>query len=396
MERGSMANAEHPAQRILDTAYKLLGNPIVLIDTSYNLLAHTENTVSDDPLWNELVDNGRFSHETVDFFNTAGFIQAVAGSDAVSQLTSGSLKYDRACGKFFDPGGIQLGDIVVVACYRPFEPADFDNMILTCELISEDIRQDLFHMTECVFVETIIDNLLSARTESPAPQDERISSLRAELKPYIYVAVVDVSVYEHTLSHLAYFRDVFSRLQKEYRYFIHLNNIVILIGIDCAPLRADRDLKKLSDFFTRYRIFAGISGAFRELSDFRKRYTQALDALNHGMAQNSGQHIFKYDTFRTDCFFNTVKDTVQLLALCNPIVMGMIEDDAAHGTRHSDMLRAYLTCGKNAALTCKQTNREPEELQGWLRDMERSYGIDWDDGNLLFSLLASYKIIDCS
>jgi hypothetical protein len=380
---------EHPAQRILDTAYRLIGNPIVLIDTSYNLLARTENTVSDDPLWNELVDMGRFSHETVDFFNTAGFIQAVAGSDVVSCLKSDSLKYDRACGKFFDRDGIQLGDIVVVACYRPFETADFEKIILTCELISEDIRRDVFHMTESVFGGEIIDSLLSSRA------DERVSSLRAELKPNIHVAVADVSVYEHTLSHLAYFRDVFSRLQTECRYFVHLNNIVILIGTDGEALRVERDMGALNDFFTRYQVFVGVSGAFRELSEFRARYTQALEALNHGMAQSGGRHVFKYDTFRADCFFNAVKDEALLRELCNPVAVRIREDDAVNGTRNADTLRAYLTCGKNSALTCRQTNRKPGELRAWLRVMRLRYDLDWDDGNLLFSLLASCKIMDC-
>ncbi|MDR0916973.1 MAG: hypothetical protein LBN02_07275 [Oscillospiraceae bacterium] len=389
MTQDSTAKAEHAAQSILNTAYKLLGNPIVMIDTSYNLLARTENTVSDDPLCNELVGNGRFTHETVDFFNTAGFIQAVAGSDVVALLVCDSLKYDRACAKFFDRDGVQLGSIVVVACYRPFEPQDFVNMALTCEMISEVVRRDEFRMTERVLSESIIDDLLNAR------EDGRIAALRAELKPYIYVAVADVSEYEHTLSHLAYFRDVFSRLQREYRYFIHLNNIVMLISTDHDLININRDLTELSGFFARYRVFAGISSAFAELASFRERYTQALDALNHGMEHNSGQHIFKYDTFRVDSYLNAVKDSAQLRELCNPVVARIMEDDAAHGTRNADTLRAYITCGGNDALTCDRTGLAPEELSAWRREMELRYDIDCDDGNLLFSLLASYKVTDC-
>jgi hypothetical protein len=384
--------ATHPAQRILDTAYRILGNPIVLIDTSYNLLARTENTSTDDALWNELISGGRFSHETVDFFNTAGFIQAVAGSEVVSLLHSEALAYDRACAKFFDSGGIQLGSIVVVACYRPFEPADFDNMILTCELISADIRRDVFSMTENVFCDATLDALLACSGDL---ENAGVLTLRAELKPYIYVAVADVSVYEHTLSHLAYFRDVFSRLQKEYKYYIHLNNIVILLGTDRDLLSAERDLKQLGIFFARYHVFVGVSGAFLNLSEFRAHYKQALDALNHGMSQSGGAHIFKYDTFRADCFFNSAKDAVMLGELCNPIAARICDDDRELGTRNFETLRAYLTCGKSAAKTCRQTNLSPGELRAWLHAMKRGYDIDWNDGNLLFSLLASCKIMDC-
>jgi sugar diacid utilization regulator len=251
-------------------------------------------------------------------------------------------------------------------------------------------------MEEHVFGEAFVDELLNTNTEEPMFWEARMENLYADHKPNIYVAVADVSVYEHTLSHLAYFRDTFSNLQREYRYFIHLNNIVILISTDYRMLSIDRDLKELGKFFTRYRVFAGVSEAFRDLSEFQRRYTQALNALNHGMEQNNGRYIFKYDTFRFDCFLNTVKTAAQLRELCNPNVTLILEHDKVRHVSYGDTLRAFLTCGKNIALACAQTQLTPKELRARLKAVETAYEIDWDDGNLLFSLLASFKILDCT
>jgi len=130
---------------IINEGYKILGNPFVMIDTSYNLLAYVEGVVTDDWLWNEITTFGTFSHETVDFFNTEHFIMAYAQADVVALMKNDKLKYDRANGKLFDKDGVQLGGIIVVACMKPFEEGEMELIEILCETLSIELQNSEFY-----------------------------------------------------------------------------------------------------------------------------------------------------------------------------------------------------------------------------------------------------------
>jgi hypothetical protein len=373
-----------------------LGNPVVLIDTSYNLLAATANTVRDDPLWNELTQLGHFSHETVDFFSRENFIRAFAENAVVVPMISASLPYDRAAGKIFDENGIQLGCIVVVACYRPFEEGDWARIEAACECLSELLRGWPGLITECVFSVGPLGALLADEEDGPGPGRDALRDLYEGLAPYLFLLVADISRYEPTFSHLAYFRDLFMRLQRTCKCDTHLNNLVILIGADRPLFSIRRDLPALAPFFEKYNICAGVSEGFQNLLEARDHYRQALAALNHGMNQNGGEHIFLYDDFRMDHFLDMCKDAVDTGILIHPLIPLLRDHDAEHGTQFFETLRCHIFSGLDAQRAALLAGTDPATLRGRLRTLEKTFQVDWNNAHTLFALTLSCKILEFS
>jgi sugar diacid utilization regulator len=378
--------------RIIDDAYRLLGNPLVVIDTSYNVLAHSENSVDDDPLWNELIKHGRFTHNTVNFFIETGFASAVADTDSVALLTHEKLKYDRACSKFFDHQGVQLGSIVVVACYTPFKPEDDKLIVRVCDNLSAEIQSSgTYHLKERVFHDAFINELLSENPDREIVKPV-VEELYKSLKDNIYVSVGDISNYEHTLSHLAYLRDLFESMENEFKYFIYLNNIIMIFSVDSPTLSIKRDLGALRDFFIKYNIYSGVSDCFHNLYEIRKYYRQALSALNYGMSHNQNKRIYRFDDYRLDFFLDSIKDSVDISELRNPIVKYLRADDERDGTAKSLTLQTYLTNALNEERTAAQLGLPLDELLKRLREIDEKYDIDWCDGNLMSALLITFKL----
>ncbi|MDR1464261.1 MAG: helix-turn-helix domain-containing protein [Oscillospiraceae bacterium] len=376
-------------QAILNRAAQWLENPMVLIDTSYTLLAHTENPADDDPVWNELLAQGTFTHEMVDFFNRAQFISAVADTDDVALLHSDELKYDRICGKFFDTEGIQLGSVTVVACGRPFVPADYGDIAVLCECLSEENTRKPHPLMERVFQEGVFNDLLDSRRR---PDDPALAVLDRGLQENLYVMVVDVSLYDPTLSHLSYLRDVFVRLQPECQGFLYLGSIILLLSSARGRLRVAEDLAPLAEFFEKYHIYAGLSHGFQNLLEIRTYYRQALAALNHGMSQPGGKNIFPRGTLALDFLLDLVNDAEAVRGLGDPAIRQCMEDDAANGTHDAALLHAYLLSAQRLEKTAMLLHQPPEEVQARLQDLTVRFGIDWEDGNQLASLLLSCKI----
>jgi len=377
---------------ILNNAYIILGNPIVLFDTSYHLLAYTEGIVTDDRLWNELTTLGRFSHETVDFFNTVNFIRSYAESEVVTLLQSEQLKYDRMNGKLFDKDDVQLGDICVVACDKPFETGDAELIELLSEILSTELQNsEFYHKIERVYQESLLNDLIEGNIKDSDIIKNRISVLHDELKPNLYLAVVDTTSYENTNTHLAYFRDLFRSLQPEYKYYIHMNNIVIIISTEYEILSVKKDLDKLNDFFEAYNIFAGISNRFFDLHELQVYFRQAINALNYGLRSRRKQQFFHYGNFSIEhCLQHSVNDIKEV---CSPTLSRIREYDRINNTSLMDMFYFYLLYGMDVSMASTCLRIEPDELSDGLKKLEELFETDWKDGNMLFNLFLSIKML---
>lgn len=384
-------------KHIINIAYHILENPFVMLDISYNLLANTENTVTDDPLWNELAAYGKFAHGSVDFFNTEQFIDDVANAEVITILKSKELKYDRMTGKIFGKDNIQLGSITIVACYRPFKAEDFENAEIICEYIAAELQEsEFFQKIGRIFEENFVSDLIERKVHNKTLINKNVEDIYAHLKSNLYIAVVDIVQYEHTLTHLAYFRDLLESLQPEYKYFIYLNNIVIIINKDNLKLNVKEELNILNEFFKKYKIFAGISEHFQNLFELNKYYRQALTALNYGTDSDTDQNIFLYDDFRLEHFLNSLKDTVNIIDLCDPIVSQMQNHDNEHNTSYLDLMHTHLLAGLDSQMTSERMKLDHDKLCEKLKEIEEIFNIDWHKGNMLLSIFVSIKILRLS
>lgn len=380
---------------ILDVAYQVLGNPIAIIDLCYRCLLHTEIAATDDPLWNELVEHGQFSHKTVDFFREEKFIEASANADMIYLLKSDQLKYDRVSGKLFDQEGLQIGCICVVALYKPLHPNDYDLIEIICERLSVELQQSTFYQTmERVFQQSVVQDLIEHNIETWQIEQSLIQDLYDHAHPYLHLIVAEITSYEHTLSHLPYFRALFEKMEKGVKCYIYHNNIMILVSTDHPSLHLQQDIPNLYTFFMKHHLYAGISNSFAHLCDLSHYYKQALNALNYGLAAGLSQFFFCYDDYKIDYHINLVKQKMDTVEYRDPTVAAIHKYDHAQGTAYCTLLHTYLLAGNNAQLTAQNLHLSDSELRRQLGDLEEKFGIDLNNGNQLFSIFFTIKLMD--
>ncbi|MDR0532033.1 MAG: helix-turn-helix domain-containing protein [Oscillospiraceae bacterium] len=366
---------------LLEETMRRIENPMVFIDTSYRLLAHTACPVSDDPIWNELLQRGDFSPETVDFFQRARFIAAVAGDDAVALLQSGELPYDRACCKVYDEAGVQLGAVTVVSCVRPFAPEDFAELTALCERLTEANRRAGAQMlVEHAFQDSFMTELLEGGN-CPEGLDALEQSLGGA---WFFTIVADISLYDPSLSHLAYFRDTLQALLPGSRGFLYLNNVVLLLG---APEPRFSVRPALEEFCRAHSLYAGLSEGFRELRDLKKHYRQALESLGGGFGQPCDRHVFSPELLGLERLIHLVHDEAALAALCPPRLRALAQP--LRETLHVSLLH-----GQDRAQSCAQLGVSEQTLHTRLLALQAQLEIDWLDGNQLASLLLGLKILE--
>lgn len=281
-------------QNLLNEAYQIFGNPLVMFNTEYNLLAYT-NDIGDDPILNEIVATGTFSFESQKFFMEEGFGDAVANAKTVTFLISKKLKYDRIYGKLFSKNNIHVANLIILESNKTFEEEDLAAFEIFCELLSREIIKSEFYQTYGkIFQETYIRKLIDGDIKEKGIYTAHISVIYNGLKTNLHLAVADITKCDPGYTRLCYFRDLFRQLQPGCRYAIYNNYIVFIINTD-TELNIKKDLKKLIKIIEENNIYVGISKCFENLFQLRQYYLEAVDALNNGLKTDEDQRIFLFD-----------------------------------------------------------------------------------------------------
>ena len=280
---------------ILEEAYKILGNPIFVFNMEYELLANSDGADNDDPICAEFMRNGKLGSQTTEFFKNEDFIDAVASCNGVVYLSSDKLKYDRVFGQLYNSKHLPVADLVIVASDKLFEE-DIQPLVRTlCSVVSSELGKDKFYEEYGQsYQEGIVDLLADGKIENKGVYSGHVSNVDKDLKENIFLAVCNLPKESQTQSKLAYCRDTLKAACPVFKYFIHSNQIIILMSFNKKNLVVEKDLKKILPLLEEFYARIGISSCFENLFEMNTYYKQALCALKDGLKQKSDKHVFLY------------------------------------------------------------------------------------------------------
>ena len=280
-------------QYILDEAYRILGNPILIHDMDYKIIAFTENPVKDDPIWNELTTTGMIGLDRQLFYKEEGFFELCADAKKITFLPSDKLQYDRIFGKLFTENNIQVGCACIHAFCKPFESDMPELFEMLCDILDHEFGQSDFYSNYALsYMDALVGRLIEGGIEDKYLYTAHIESLYTGLKPNLYLAVADITQCDPAYGRLEYFREVFKRIRPAFKYVIYSNYIVIMMSFDDKTFHVHQELRQLCQSFEQHNIYAGISNRFENIFELPQRYDDAVNALNDGLKYNSCQRIF--------------------------------------------------------------------------------------------------------
>lgn len=287
-------------QSLLDGAYDILDNPIVMYDTEYRLQAHTR-VVTDDPLLNELVAYKEFGYNSQVFFMEEGFVDAVANTKNVVYLTSDKIKYDRIYGKLYNKHNIHVASLTLVACERPFNDDDLEIFEAICNVISKKLSKSQFYQAYGkLYQETYIKKLIDGEITDKALYAAHIAIVYNSFKYSMRLIVADIGKTnsdEH--SKIKYFIEMFKKSQSKFIYAEYSNYILIIMESDNKGFDAKRELGNIYKICEQNNIYCGVSARFDNLYKLRNHYFDALKALNYGLNENLKGWLFLYEAIES-------------------------------------------------------------------------------------------------
>jgi len=293
--RDFQKNNDVNVQSIVEMAYQILGNLVILYDLERRILAYAvPNTYS--YLWRYINDNGFIRHELETKYANEGFADSMIRPDKVVFLESPNLKLKNIFGKIFNKDGFPIACISTLDAMKPFEDGDIVLVEAICDMIVEEIcKTPYFQAYPQKILDTYINKLINADTQGKVYFLGKVEAIYMGLKSNLYVAVVDISKCDPSYAKLSYYRDLFKLERPAFKYSIYSNYIVIIMSTNEAVFYPRKCMKSLYGLFEQENMNVGVSSRFENLFELSKYYNEAVAALNNGLIDNSGRRLFVYE-----------------------------------------------------------------------------------------------------
>ncbi|QGU94531.1 hypothetical protein GOM49_04955 [Clostridium bovifaecis] len=278
---------------IVKVASEILNNPIIVIDASYKVLASSDLNDITDKYWKENIQRGYCSYD---------FIAEVRKIKSVKNGVNSNEPYEVVCKgspilKLISNIKIDdkyVGNTILLSCNRPFLPRDNELLLLTSQIVAEEIKKNRFYRnTNNIAYEEIIYDLLDGSLTNREILRERIKGAHIKFSKNLSILIFDISKYNPHDKNLGYLTNMFNSLFPLNNSVYYKDNIVVINDNEKVDISVALS-SKLKDFLILNKLSLGISKEFSNIIECRKYYLQAKKAIEIGKITNPENPVTSY------------------------------------------------------------------------------------------------------
>lgn len=385
-ELAQMALSGKTIDSIINTAAKLLGNALILVNSSHKVLAHSTVYEIVDPLWAKNIEMGYYSYEFVQKVRSNRDMKEWSKQGSETQLITlpGDLQ-PKLVARITQDGHV-AGAVIMIEHHTPIGRT---------------------HLRLLPLVGKILFNVFT-RDSSPG-------EVQGSLYSNILYNLLDVGDISNTLEYIAMSKLAFPaemqvivarfvrRMENRYlkrSFCMELERIFTkghsvqykgYIGI-LAPPVSEKQGDELARLAQYEDVNIGLSWTFSDIADFKRYFNQAVAAIK--LAQRFGQvnRVFDYSDFNYYDLLNNYTGKTPLEHYCHPALKILRDYDSANNTKFYITLRAYLEHEKNLRATAEALFIHRNTLIYRINRISQLIKLDLDKVNVVHSLMDSYRI----
>ncbi|OLN26864.1 PucR family transcriptional regulator [Desulfosporosinus metallidurans] len=386
---------ESGLQALVDLGYEILGNPFTITDSSVKLLASTgETKVTDDPVWNELKMNNNFIFQTYSYYVRNSLYNEIARNEAPFYWSDPYCKYPRLIGKI-RINNRDVASMVVCAHNRDFKESDKESVSLLCDAFSIELQKTKYiDFSQGLMHQSFLYDLLDGKFEDERLIVERIKILSLKFKSKLFVINIDIQNFDKSRSTLPYMRDEIENKLANAKAIVYNQNVVVLASCENDRHFQEIELKTLKEFINTNNLQAGISRPFSKLTDVKEHYLESVEAIKLGNYLNREQHFYKYEDFLIFDLISNYTHGEKCKKFIHHSLILLIEYDKENGTDYVRSFYTYLCNFKNVKDSATILNIHRNTMFHRIEKIENLLNVDLNDGDVLFQLYLSYKILE--
>jgi hypothetical protein len=372
---------------LVQIAAKLLNNPIMIIDTTFQCLANFPEQPIGIPSWDDIITRGYMENDLVqhmgEYFsklsekqrNGSYFFERRESDGRLFKKIVASINYE----------GKNLGGIAIAEYYQPLTESDliFSNHV--CKIIGAYLQKEQFfknnfnQSTSQLLWEILANQCLD--TEIVSGRLEALGLAKAE-NPY-YLVYIEFSpiIRENADYYIHKLKSLFPQ-----QFVVYFQNALVIVG-DFTPESYSEFIEKLEHFLASNHFSACASNPFSSLTQLREQFLLNQQAWTIGKKLFPESIFFEFAHLNLHAFLQEAENHFSIDAYLHPGIRQLIQHDNQNQTEYLPTLMAFMENNMNIAQTAAQLFIHRNTLTYRLKKIQQILGQSMNDKLLYINLL---------
>lgn len=379
--------------QLVEQCALLLKNPLVIIDNTYRIIAHSHCITAPDEVWTNAVDRG---YVTLEFAATLNNWNALKDPDSrydrmtVSQITPLRRRFYR----FLFQGEL-LGYLNITEGSTPFEDVEEESYHFVAQLLAKEMYTQ-YHSGDMRRKSNNEEVLLQLVTGNFVNRAHFLGQVqRSTLNTSCTWRMLCCDL-ENFLSYNAGEDDFKHQLLELFPYgtIVIVERILVILceGRYCDP--ADlRLFARLNRYLKEKGLQFGISDPFDDLFQLRRYRDQAMQAcrLRRYLLQPEHQYTF-FEDVKTYALLSRIPKAERTF-YCSRPVLALYQQDKLEHTEYLLTLRIYLQTNRSIKATAAFLHVHRNTINYRIGKIREQFGAEFDSLNTANQILLSCQLL---
>lgn len=391
-------------QELVELSEKVIGNPIIVSDVGFRIVAYTKGVLPDEPAVLDAIKRGHFSKEAMDLFRRRGRPRTWQAYFGINILDSPCKERPyHVINYVFRVQGHYFMHLVMHCNPVPLSDGLRDLLQLLINHMELYLKRQA--PTGAAFEQgaaKLLSNMALGGSVARVTLREQLERAGIPLVGNHVLYVFDYGYDEDEQQLPAYAAFRLMESLPDVLVFICGSNVVALRTSKVA-LDRERGKEQLCAHASRFGCCVGVSDVFSLIDDIRFAYKQACAAIEVGkrkLAVPAWELVDKPDTpvfsFH-ECFAEYMMAVEQrdadMVAYCvrNSVPLRLAQEDLAQQSDDYRTLYVYLRSERRASAAAEELHLHRTTLLYRIDKIEQRFGIDLNDYHTRERLLVEYS-----
>lgn len=382
-------------QEMIELSEGIIEYPLIIFDSSFNVIAYTKHITTDYKFFNLTVKSGYTHSEIIKKVKKDKIFQLLdAANEPVVQKSAGSDQKINIYVKISGEGVLLAYACIFCNTHEPeqgyIDIMKYFFMNLTLYFKQNHRNERYGNLMYENFILGLIQNK-ETPVEQIAEQLQYIEGIHMEGQ----FALVRFEFRQIENVPLPFVARELSNLFTNVKPFIYENTLYMLkIGKNKEEITAISQSERsvLDQTLQYYDYLCGYSKIFHEITEISTAYTQCGKALQFGNKMKRGERFFYYEEFYYYHILENAAKEISLVSLQNDEYKELKRYEAEHKQDYMNILMTYLKNENNATSTGKSLYMHRNTILYTIKKIEEILQISFDNFYTKQDFIISYWI----
>ena len=383
---------EQPIQSLLDASFPIFHNPLLLRGSDFFLLSYSA-IIDEDPALSHLTD----AQESFETFTEAkmnkeyNLARNYREPFFLPEHLSGSREL---CINLFQHQNY-THRLILSEEYQPIKPEQAPLLAHLAAYILQILNQTGSETEKGTYPleDLLLDIIRGSQTDRVIIENTLAEYGWLSSHPYCCLNLKIASLDRQNLTS-KFLCNHFEEIVPGSCAFQYEHELVIFVNLARYNRSIDEMLNNITVFLRDSFLKTGVSNAIMGIRDLYYCYHQARIALEMGSKYAGFRWIHRFDETCPAYMLECCTGALPTHIVCSERLLALQAYDKEHNSEYCETLRTYLDCHMNAVQSSKKLFIHRSTFLYRLERIKEITNIDFEDSDMIFYIMISFRIID--